>query len=112
MMQDRLVLLSCAAPREKFWGVLLALNPSGATLRGLSLDTFEDWLRERAGAGPASLGPVTLFIPARRIERIELDESVGTVEGLGERFARLVGRDPRAELLSGADDAEQPRPEN
>ncbi|MBP1619330.1 MAG: hypothetical protein H6Q02_97, partial [Acidobacteria bacterium] len=49
MMQDRLVLLSCAAPREKFWGVLLALNPSGATLRGLSLDTFEDWLRERAG---------------------------------------------------------------
>jgi len=31
---------------------------------------------------------------------------------LGERVARLVGRDPRAELLSGADDAEQPRPEN
>ena len=112
MMQDRLVLLSCAAPREKFWGVLLALSPTGATLRGLSLDTFEDWLCERAGGGPASLGPVTLFIPARRIERIELDESVGTVEGLGERFTRLVGRDPREELLAGSADAAGGRPEN
>jgi hypothetical protein len=112
MMEDRLVLVSCTAPREKFWGVLLALNPTGVTLRGLSLETYEDWLRERTAGGPALLGPVTLFIPSRRIERIEVDESVGTVEGLGERFARLVGRDAREELLPGAAGVAADEPDN
>jgi len=112
MIEGRLVLVSCATPREKFWGVLLALNPTGATIRGLSLETFEDWLRERTAGGPPLLGPVTLFIPSRRIERIEVDESVGTVEGLGERFVRLVGRDPREELLPGAGETTPERPDN
>jgi hypothetical protein len=112
MMQGRLVLISCTAPREKFWGVLLALNPTGVTARGLSLETFEDWLRERTGGGTPLLGPVTLFVPSRRIERIEVDESVGTVEGLGERFARLVGRDPREELLGGVAEVPRGEPDN
>lgn len=94
-----LVLVSCAAPREKFWGVLLGLTPVGATIRGVPLEAFEDWLRQYATGGPTMIGAVTIFLPAHRLERIELDESSGPVEGLGDRFRRVVQRDARGELL-------------
>jgi hypothetical protein len=96
-----LVLVSCAAPREKFWGVLLGLTPVGATFRGVPLEAFEDWLRQYATGGPTMIGAVTIFLPAHRLERIELDESSGPVEGLADRFRRVAQRDARAELLAG-----------
>lgn len=102
MDAGELVVVSCSGPREKFWGVLLALTPAGATLRGLRLDSFEEWLRQRAGSGPAMIGPVTVFFPAHRLERVELDESTGAVEGLGDRFRRVARGDPRAALLGSA----------
>ena len=95
-----LVLVSCSGPREKFWGVLLGLTPVGATLRGVPLEAFEDWLRQYATGGPTMIGAVTIFLPAHRLERIELDESSGPVEGLADRFRRVAQRDAREELLS------------
>jgi len=95
-----LVLVSCAAPREKLWGVLLSLTPVGATIRGVPLDAFEDWLRQYAKGGPTMIGAVTIFLPAHRLERIELDESSGPVEGLADRFRRVARRDAREELLA------------
>jgi hypothetical protein len=47
------------------------------------------------------IGAVTIFLPAHRLERIELDESSGPVEGLADRFRRIAQRDAREELLSG-----------
>ena len=94
-----LVLVSCAAPREKFWGVLLGLTPVGATIRGVPLEAFEDWLRQYATGGPTMIGAITIFLPAHRLERMELDESSGPVEGLADRFRRVAQRDARAELL-------------
>lgn len=93
-----LVVIHCGGPREKFWGVLLSLAPAGATARVVPLDAFEDWLRQCASRGPRLLGPVTVFLPAHRIERIELDETAGVAEGLGSRFERATGQDPRAAL--------------
>jgi hypothetical protein len=98
MEPGSLVVLSCSGPREKFWGVLLALTPTGLTLRGVALDAFEDFIHQFAKSGPRLLGPVTIFVPAHRIERVELDESSGAVEGLGERFRRVCGLDAAAEL--------------
>ena len=95
-----LVLVSCTAPREKFWGVLIGLAPVGATIRGVPLEAFEDWLRQYATGGPAMIGAVTIFLPAHRLERIELDESSGPVEGLGDRFRRVVEREPAEQLLA------------
>jgi len=105
---DDLVTVHLGSPREKFWGVLLALTPSGVTVRGVLLESFEDWLRQATRAEPASLGAVTVFFPSHRLDRVELDESSGAVEGLGARFRRLTGRDPRAEL-TGRVDAETVR---
>ncbi len=99
----RLVVVSCSAPREKFWGLLLELSAAGVTLRGVPVETFEDFLRQWAGEGERLIGPVTLFVPLHRVERVEVDESAGVVEGMGERFRRVAGRDPRAVLGEGED---------
>lgn len=103
----RLVVVSCSSPREKFWGVLLGLSAAGVTVRGVSVETFEDFLRQWVGEGEHLIGPVTLFLPLHRVERIEVDESAGVVEGLGERFERVAGRDPRA-VLAADDDQSRP----
>jgi len=102
MDAGELVVVNCSGPREKFWGVLLALTPAGATLRAVRLDAFDDWLRQHAGSGPAMIGPITVFLPAHRLDRIEVDESSGPVEGLGDRFRRVARGDPRAALLGAA----------
>jgi hypothetical protein len=93
MESGRLVLLTCGAPREKFWGVLLELTQVGATMRGVPLEAFEDYLRQVRDGVVVGICPATLFLPAHRIERIELDESGGGLEGLGDRFARVTGRE-------------------
>jgi hypothetical protein len=100
---DDLVTVYLGSPREKFWGVLLALTPAGVTVRGVALESFEDWMRQAARSDPALLGAATVFFPAHRLDRVELDESSGAVEGLGARFRRLTGRDPRAELAGSED---------
>jgi hypothetical protein len=86
-----LVVLSLHSPREKFWGRLITLLPAGAIVRGLSLDVFEDWMRQERGAAERMIAPTTVFFPMGRVERIEGDESVGPVRGFGERFAEAVG---------------------
>ena len=105
MESGSLVVVSCAGPREKYWGVLLALTPVGATLRGVPLEAFEDWLRQYATGGPTMIGAMTVFLPAHRLERIELDESTGPVEGFADRFQRVAQRDPREMLLASRDPA-------
>ncbi len=99
----RLVVVSCSSPREKFWGLLLELSAAGVTMRGVPVETFEDFLRQWAGEGERLIGPVTLFIPLHRVERVEADESAGVVEGLGECFRRVSGHDPRVVLGEGED---------
>jgi len=100
MRTGSLVVVTCAGPREKFFGVLLELTAVGGTIRGLPLDTFEDWLRQLQGGGEQLIGPVTLFFPAHRLERVEVDETSGAAEGLGDRVRRVSGLDPQ-DLLGG-----------
>jgi hypothetical protein len=87
-----LVLVTCGSPREKFWGVLLELSQVGATLRAVPLEAYEDYIRQVRDRVVVGICPATLFLPAHRLERIELDESGGGLEGLGDRFARVTGR--------------------
>ena len=106
-----IVVVSCSAPREKFWGVLLGLTSAGATVRGVPVDACEDWLRQHAAESPQMIGPVTIFVPAHRLERIDIDESAGAVECFADRFRRTAGREPKDALLGskaegGADERE------
>jgi len=80
------------SPREKVFGVLVELQPAGLTVRGIDLAAFDDWLRQEARREEPGLGPLTLFFPMNRVERLERDETVGGLEGFAERFRRRTGR--------------------
>jgi hypothetical protein len=93
-----LVIVHCANPREKMWGVLLKLDSSGAVVRGMDLNTVEDWLHQERTDEPALIGPSTFFVPVHRVVRIDLDESGGVVESYGDRYTSACGGDARVAL--------------
>jgi hypothetical protein len=86
-----LVVIHLANPTEKFFGVLERLEGVGVTFRGISLDSYEEWVTEVARREPSGLGLATMFVPLFRVERIFLDEQVGAVESYRQRFERRVG---------------------
>ncbi len=86
-----IVLLHLVNPSEKFWGVLEDLSPAGVTLRGLGLESFEDWVAQAAAASSGALGLSTMFVPLLRVERLFLDQQVGEVSSYKQRFERRVG---------------------
>lgn len=98
MEKGDLVVVHAGEPREQLWGVLIRLDLAGVEVRGVDLANFEQWCRQLAGEGEPQLGPATVFLPAHRIERVTLDEQVGAVPSLGDRFRRIVGAEPREHL--------------
>jgi hypothetical protein len=86
------VLVSLQNPKEKFWGIVLSVRSSGITVRGIDLNSFDDWSRGVA-KGEADMGLSTTFFPIHRVERVTLDESVGNVLSLADTFEARVGQD-------------------
>ncbi len=86
------VILYLQAPKEKVWGILVSLSPSGVVVRGLDLVVFDEWMRQEARGEEAGLGLATIFYPMSRLERMERDESLGPIPSYAERFYRAVGR--------------------
>jgi hypothetical protein len=93
-----IVTIHLIQPSEKFWGVLERLEPVGVVYRGISLDSFEDWINELSRHEESSLGLATMFVPLFRVERIFLDEQVGEVESYRQRLERRTGISARALL--------------
>lgn len=85
------VIVHLVSPTEKFWGVLERLDAVGLFLRGLNVSSFDDFLSQAASGEPLTLGLATMFVPMMRVERIFLDEQVGSVESYCQRFERRVG---------------------
>ena len=91
------VLLVLHSPREKCWGVLDRISAAGVFLRGLDLNSFDDWVRAVAHDEPF-MGPSDLFFPLWRVERVARDEAAGGVPSLAEQAEQRTGRS-LAELL-------------
>ena len=88
------VILILHTPREKVWGELLILNTAGVTLRGIDLNSFDDFVHQvlhPEGEGER-VGLPTLFFPMQRVERIALDEPSGSIPSFSDIFERKVGR--------------------
>jgi hypothetical protein len=100
------IILYLHSPKEKVWGVLLNLMPSGVMLRGIDLQAFDDWMRQEAHGDDSLIGLTTLFYPMNRVERMERDETVGVTISYSERFALTVGRTVQQALGFGASDPE------
>ena len=84
------VVLTLREPREKFWGVLLELSAAGISLRGLDLNSFDDFVHLVRSGEPAC--PAAVFFPMHRVERMEADEHSGDLPSLKERFHEKTGR--------------------
>ena len=93
------VLVTLNSPREKFWGAILDISPAGLSVRGLDLNSFDDFVGLVRSGEPASLGAV--FFPMHRVERVEIDARNGEIPSLQERFHSKTGRD-FTELMGGA----------
>ena len=89
MDPGKLVLVTLQNPREKFWGVLLALTPAGASLRGVDLQSLDDFTH-LVKAGEATT-PSTVFFPMHRVQRIEVDARTGELPSLGDQFSAKTG---------------------
>jgi hypothetical protein len=87
------VILYLREPKERIWGVLLALEQTGLTLRGLPIDSFDDWVREISDGAEQTIDLTTNFFPMYRIERMIMDESVGAIPSLAKRFEEKFGAD-------------------
>lgn len=87
-----IVVVSLHTPKEKVWGELLAINPSGITVRGIDLNSFDHFIRQINQPDGERIGLPTVFFPMNRVERISLDEPSGSIPSMNEVFARKMGR--------------------
>jgi hypothetical protein len=83
------------SPRERFWGVIHALDSVGLVIEGIDLDSFDDWVRQVADGGEG-LGLSVVFFPLLRVEKLLLDADSGAALSLSRQFERRVGRTPHA----------------
>jgi hypothetical protein len=84
------VLVTLNNPREKYWGAILAVTPAGVALRGVDLNSFDDFIRQ-VNQGD-DVAPHTVFFPMHRVERMELDARNGEIPAMQERFENKTGR--------------------
>jgi hypothetical protein len=84
------VVIYLHSPREKIWGVLLELSLAGVYIRGIDLNTFDEWLQVIV-RGERNIGLTHVFLPMWRVERVSLDETVDDIQSLSDRFSDRVG---------------------
>ena len=97
------VIATLSNPREKFWGMILALAPEGLSLSGAELASFEDLTVMVRDGDPFT--PAVVFFPMHRIERVELDLPDGSLPSLSQRFLAKTGLEPSAALTSTRNDS-------
>jgi len=88
---NSIVIVSLISPKEKMWGQLLLLESKGVTVRGIELDSFDDFIRQILQQEDTAVGLNTVFFPMHRVERIMVDEPSGSIPSLAQRFHAKVG---------------------
>jgi hypothetical protein len=97
-----LVIVNLGDPREKFWGMILAIAPAGISLSGADLASFEDIAAMAREGEP--FHPAIVFFPMHRIERVVLDVPDGSLSSLSQRFFAKTGLEPIAALSDHLED--------
>jgi len=105
-MAGAVVIATLSTPREKFWGMILALAPEGLSISGAELASFEDLAVMVRDGEPFT--PAVVFFPMHRIERVELDLPDGSLPSLSQRFLAKTGLEPVAALARSIGDQEVP----
>jgi len=85
-----MVLVTLSNPREKYWGAIYTISPSGLALRGLELNSLEDFIRQvKQGE---DVFPHSVFFPMHRVERMEIDARNGEIPSVQARFESKSGK--------------------
>jgi len=92
MKPDSIVIISLHSPKEKIWGILIDLNTSGVTIRGIDLNSFDHFVSQINQLDAERVGLPTVFFPMMRVERVSLDEPSGSIPSMAEIFERKIGR--------------------
>ena len=85
------VIIVMHTPREKLFGILEEINPSGIYFRGIDLGYFDDWCQSIVD-GEQYLPMSDYFLPMWRLERMMRDESAGGASSMMEQFEQRTGR--------------------
>ncbi len=72
-------------PREKIWGVLREISSAGVFVRGLDINSFEDFVQAAIHDTPF-YGIGDHFFPMWRIEKVTKDEPDGDIPSLEQQF--------------------------
>jgi len=88
---NNIVIVSLTSPKEKMWGQILLLETQGVTVRGIDLESFDDFIRQVIKQEETAVGLNTVFFPMHRVERIMVDEPSGSIPSLSQRFHAKVG---------------------
>jgi hypothetical protein len=91
MVSGQIVLITLYNPREKFWGMLVSLDPAGVCARGVDLQSLDDFTALVKSGEAASASVV--FFPMHRVQKIEEDRHNGELPSLAEQFRSTTGID-------------------
>ena len=87
MESGSIVIVNLQNPKEKIFGKLITISSSGITIRGLDVNSFNDWMNQFTQDQPISvLTPTTIFFPMHRVVSCYLDEDMGEVPSLSSHF--------------------------
>jgi len=88
---NSIVIISLVSPKEKIWGQLVSLNSAGVTIRGLDLGMIDDFIRQVRLQEEATVGLTVAFYPMHRVERVAVDEPIGAIPSVADRFREKAG---------------------
>lgn len=85
-----IVIVYLQNPRERYWGVVRALDATGVVVQGTDLNSFDDWVRQVGAGEPHEAS--TVFFPLSRVEKVLVDAPAGPAPSLQQQFEARVGR--------------------
>jgi hypothetical protein len=91
MEVNSIVICTLNSPKEKIWGLLMSLNAAGISMRGIDINSFDDFVRQVVNQEEDIVGMASVFFPMHRVERIVSDEPSGTLPSLSDQFYKKVG---------------------
>jgi len=97
MKLNSFVVANLINPRDQIWGQVLFFSEAGVTIRGISLDQVEEY-GYQFRKEERDIFPFTVFFPMRRVEKLYLDEAMGTLPAIKDRIAETA-RLPLDQLL-------------
>jgi len=99
METGSIVIVNLQNPKEKVFGKLVAMSSSGITVRGMDVNSFNDWMYQYSQNEPKIvITPTTIFFPMHRVVSCYLDEDMGEVPSLSSEFMKKTQKGIEAVL--------------